>query len=82
MRQFTVAMPFTGVAYKTIEAETEEEAIEKFLDNTSLPIGPSDGKDDAEVEEWDFCERVVGGNVFYGVRNEVEVTEDYFLKDL
>ena len=67
-------MPFTGVAYRTIEAETEEEAIVKFLDETTLPF-THPTKNDAQVEEWSFTEKIVGGNVFYGVQNEVDVQE-------
>jgi hypothetical protein len=75
MKKFGITMPFTGIAYREIEAETEEEAIEKFLDTTSLPTMTKDTETDADVEEWAFTETIVEGNVFYGCRNEVEIEE-------
>ncbi len=62
-KEYTIRMPFTGVAIKTIEAETEEEAIEKF----------HDGVTSDDFEQWDCIEEIVGGNVFYGIQNEMEI---------
>lgn len=75
MKTFSVAMPFTGVAYRRIEAETEEQAIEKFLDESTFNMRPPKDETDVEIEELKFCERIVEGNVFRGVRNRVEVEE-------
>jgi len=58
-KQFMVVMPFTGRAIATIEATSEEEAIEKFLENASLNLGPPKRDTDVEVEEWSFIQNAV-----------------------
>lgn len=67
-KEFTIMMPFTGVAIRTVEAETEEEAIEKFHEEVTS----------SDFEQWECVEQIVKGNVFYGVRNEMDiVVEEY-----
>ena len=68
MKQFSIAMPLTGIAYKVVEAETEDDAISIFLNEVTLE----------DVEEWECVQNIVKGNVFYGMLNEVEIEEqDY-----
>jgi hypothetical protein len=75
LKVFTVVMPFTGIAVREIEAETEEQAIEKFLEDSTFPSMQRTTETDVEIEGWEFHEQIVGGNVFYGMQNEVEVSE-------
>lgn len=31
-----------------------------------------------DVVEWDVTERIVSGNVFYGIRNDIEASENEY----
>lgn len=75
MKEFTITMPFTGIAVRSIEAETIGEALKKFNDETTFPAMVKTSETDAEIEQW---ENIVEGNVFYGVQNsyKVDVRED------
>lgn len=76
MKNFTVIMPFTGIAVRTIEAETEQEAIEKFLDDSTFPVINPKKDNDVDIEQIEFASKIVEGNLFHGVQNEVEVQEN------
>lgn len=76
MKNFTVIMPFTGIAVRTIEAETEQEAIEKFLDDSTFPVINPKKDNDVDIEHIEFASKIVEGNLFHGVQNEVEVQEN------
>lgn len=65
MKEYLVSIPITGVAVITVQAESEEEAIAIGLDNVSIN----------HVEDWSPVEKIVGGNVFYGVQNEASAEE-------
>ncbi len=62
MKTYGVTVPFTGSMYIEVEAESEEAAITSAINEVT-----SD-----HIEGWEACEKVVGGNVFYGVLNEAE----------
>jgi hypothetical protein len=63
MKEYTIRMPFTGVVTRAVEADTEEEAIKKFMMEVSLD----------DIETWEPCRQIVKGNVFYGVQNTTEI---------
>lgn len=65
MKAYTITMPVTGIMVKTVEAETVEEAIEKFCDEITVN----------DLEQWEVHEEIVKGNVFYGVQNTMEIEE-------
>jgi len=66
MPKYNVTIPMTGlIAMDDIEADSEEDAIEKAMMSVSLD----------ELIEWEVHEKIVQGNVFYGVENEIEVEE-------
>lgn len=67
--KFDVAVPITGVIYVTVEAENEEEAIEKALESEELTL--------ENIETWEAHRHIVQGNVFYGEQNEIEVVDEY-----
>jgi hypothetical protein len=73
-KEYTIRMPFTGVITNVIEAETKEEAIKKFRDelDTVIPDSPNGYM----VDEWELSEKIVTGNVFWGVQNEMEIQEE------
>lgn len=65
MKEYLVTIPITGVAVITVQADTEEEAIAIGIDNVTLD----------NIEGWKPVEKIVGGNVFYGIQNEAEAEE-------
>lgn len=72
-KDYTVTMPFTGTATRTIEAESKEAAIEIFLSTSNINIASQRNEADAEVLEIQFTEIISQGNFFHGCQNEVEV---------
>lgn len=52
---YTVKVPIVAVCYVDVEAETEEEAIEKAFESDDLKL--------ENVEEWEPLEHIVEGNV-------------------
>lgn len=65
MKEYLVSIPITGVAVMTVQAESEAEAIAVAIDNVTLD----------KVEDWAPVEKIVGGNIFYGIQNEADVEE-------
>ena len=66
MPRYAISMPVTGFIYKEIVADSEEEATEKFRE---LDLKTED------IEDWDICEKIVEGNVFHGMQNEVNIEQ-------
>lgn len=64
-KEYEVELPVVGVAYVTVIADSEEEAISKALDECASE----------HLETWNAMRRIVAGNVFYGDRNEASATE-------
>ncbi len=64
MKTYNVAVPFTGVAYVTVEAENKKDAINKALMSEDL--------DFKNCEELEYHRQIVQGNVFHGCLNEAE----------
>jgi hypothetical protein len=56
-----------------IEATSEEEAKEKAFEPANFLV-KVEGKS-VELCEFEMHEKIVKGNVFYGVQNQVEVVE-------
>ena len=75
MATYGITMPFTGIIYREIEAESEEEALAKFNEETTFPTPKRDMVTDGEIVDWNICENIVEGNVFYGVQNSYEIEE-------
>jgi hypothetical protein len=55
MKSWSVTLPIAGHAYLTVEAETEEEAIEQALNEVTID----------HIETWEAVERFNQGNVCY-----------------
>ena len=55
MPTYNVTIPIAGHAFKTVEADSEEEAIEKAMEEVSID----------EIDEWGPLMRFNQGNVCY-----------------
>ena len=67
MKEFTVTLPISGYVVVSVEAENEEKAVNEAIATASFN----------EIEEWECHRHVVKGNIFYGIRNDYEVLEDF-----
>ena len=56
MKKYGVSIPIAGYIYKEIEAESEDDAIEKVM---------SDGYENDDIIETDMYYNLVEGNVCY-----------------
>ncbi len=72
--KYSVDMPFTGHIWVVVEADNPEEALDKAME-TNIQTSFPDTKD-ADVLGMEFHRMVVEGNVFHGVKNYAEVTEE------
>ena len=69
-------MPFAGVINAVVEAESEEDAIEKVLQSdVNIDLKEGDTNNGVEVEEWELYKRTVEGNVCYTPLWEAEAEE-------
>lgn len=68
MKLYTVKVPIVAVCYIEVEAETEEEAIEKAFESDDLKL--------ENVNEWEPLEHITQGNVIYTYHNDAEVVEE------
>ena len=66
MTLYTVKIPITGYVSALIDADDEDEALEKAM-NCDY--------DYTDIEEWDITETIVQGRVFYGFLNNADVKE-------
>jgi len=62
MAEYQVTLPIAGTAYLTLEADSEEEAIEKALEECTMD----------DIESWAAMRRIVQGNVCYAETWEAE----------
>lgn len=62
LKEYDVCVPITGIIWVTVEAENEDDAIEKAMESDEL------SRDN--IEEWETHEIIVRGNVFYGHTNQ------------
>lgn len=79
MKTYNVTVPCTMAVCVTVEAESEEAAIEAAFDigwlTTVTPFGEADKAAAPEVIEIELHRRIVEGNVFHGCINEIKVDE-------
>ena len=60
MKTYEVTLPIAGVAFLTVEAESEEQAIGIAMNECSQE----------NIEEWSAYRNIVSGNVLYAPYNE------------
>lgn len=63
-KNYDVCLPISGTIIVTVDADSEEEAIQNALDSDDLIID--------NIESWTAHEHIVQGNIFYGERNDAE----------
>ena len=68
MATYSVKLPFAGYLSVEVEADSEEDAVSKAMNDASLD----------DVEEWETFTQIVQGNVLYAPINtpEVELIDD------
>ena len=81
MNEYTVSIPMTAIVVRIIYAESEEQAIEQALQDTTLNIGSAQRETDGDIEGWELHDKIVGGNVFYGMQNEIVVEDNGPVED-
>lgn len=70
MKEYTVLVPITGYVEVVVEAENEQEAIDMAMDDEDINLD--------NVMEWDMVKHITEGNVFYGIKNDIEVLENEY----
>lgn len=66
MKKYGLEIPIAGYVYLEIEADSEEEAIEKAFEQ---------GWEQDDIQEIDMYEQIVEGNICHVWHNRVEVAE-------
>ena len=75
MKYYNLLVPLTGVASFNIEANTEEEAIEKAFDADFRITVEGSEELEAQVDDFSLHMIVVDAHGFYGCCNEIDVME-------
>ncbi len=70
-REYNIRVPFTGYFDITVEAGSESEAIDEM--HNQVPVSLDEILDSTDYCEWGICEKVVDGNFFCGLQNEIEI---------
>lgn len=70
MKEYTVLVPITGYVEVVVEAENEQEAIDMAMGDEDINLD--------YVMEWDMIEHITEGNVFHGIKNDIEVLENEY----
>lgn len=66
MKKYGLSIPIAGYVYIEIEAENEQQAIDKAFEN---------GWEDEDVQELNMYEKLVQGNVCYVNHTRIDVEE-------
>jgi hypothetical protein len=66
MKEFSVRIPVTAYVEILVEAEDEDEAIDKAFDTATLN----------DVVEWDLHKKICEGNVCHALLNEIDIIEE------
>lgn len=74
MKNFIVTIPFTGVISVEIEAETQEEAESKALNECDLKLDWS-SELGYDLDEWETHKKIVQGNICYANQSEINSQE-------
>ena len=77
-KEYYVSLPVNAKVHVTVEANSEEEAIEKALSEVSFTLECKNEKDSEkhyEIEEWDVYDKMMEGNFWYGVIYKAEAEQ-------
>lgn len=72
MKTYYVTIPVSMALTFTVEAESEEQAVDKAFE-AGVCLNASGEECSPEIVEWEMHEHIVQGNIFYGVQNSIEV---------
>lgn len=75
-KSFSISMPFAGVIYATVEAESKEEALEKFYERDDHELEASMKNGDIDHYEWSYYEKICSGNVCHVSPSEMTLEEE------
>lgn len=67
MKEYEVCLPFTGVIWVTVEANSEKEAIEAAFQSEDLKL--------ENCDEWEAHEEICTGNVLHASQNTAYAIE-------
>lgn len=76
MNRYLVTIPFAGAVNVMVECDDESEAKEqafKKLQDIHLMNWQELNKADADIQEWDYFEQLVQGNVLYAPVNTLSI---------
>ena len=65
MTKYEVTLPIAGVAYLTVEAESEDEAIQKAMEIVQMD----------DIAEWEALHKIASGSVLHTSHNEAYAEE-------
>lgn len=74
MKTYNVTIPVSMTLTFTVEAESEEQAVDKAFE-AGVCLKASGEECSPEIAEWEMHEHITQGNVFYGVQNSIEIEE-------
>jgi len=74
MAKYCVSLPFTGVAYVTVEADNPKDAKDAAFNVDFSIKAESKSELEVSIEDFDVHEQICNGKVFYGCQNGIEVT--------
>lgn len=66
-KEYWVEIPITGYVIVEVEAESEQEAIEKAFADPDITTD--------DIEEWNTHEHITQGNVCYALKHSVSAEE-------
>jgi hypothetical protein len=73
-KEFRVELPLNARVSVVVEAENEQEAINKALYDFDLQLNPTSEKG-YDIEEWDIFKVMLEGNFWYGITYEASAEE-------
>lgn len=82
MGMYNVEVPVTVRVKISVRADSAEEAKEKVFDE-AFQLEVTDEKDNYDMLdwEWEMHEKIVQGNFFHGLLNEVEIEKEDYEED-
>lgn len=78
MKSYLITMPFAGSVTMSVDADNEEHAKGIFYDRMgdfNMIDWKGLHKIDAEIDEWDFYQKITSGNVLHVPCNEMSIEE-------
>lgn len=76
MKDYTIQVSFTGRCSIYVQAENEDEARDKALENTYLDLNFNDKEVSGDMYEWDWIIKEARGNVKESYISDIEIYED------